>query len=82
MVGPFLLIRVGRDEEERLDLFIAVEGALRSRRREGSLGTPGHVRHAGGVMHGSAAMEQGRGRCYYHAGPCTWCTMDQEREGR
>jgi hypothetical protein len=81
MARPFLLIRVGRDEEERFDLFVAVKGASRSRRRrEGSPGAPGRVRHADGGVHGSAAVEQERERCYCHAGPCTWCTVDQVRE--
>jgi hypothetical protein len=47
MARPFLLIRVGRDEEERLDLFVAVKGVPRSRRRrEGSPGAPSYLCHA------------------------------------
>jgi hypothetical protein len=47
MVRPFFLIRVSRDKEERLDLFITVKGVPCSRRRrEGSPGALSYLCHA------------------------------------
>jgi hypothetical protein len=44
MARSFLLIWVGRDKEERLDLFVTVKGVPRSRRRrEGSPRAPSYL---------------------------------------